>query len=166
MRKLIMLLFVFFFCCMLLHASQNTRLYTSPDVAAGIFGFPEYVNGKPVKYQISPIMKDDKVEYPPNYLVIWTARWCAKCPTMKAIGDKLSKEGYDVFYIDYDKNVEEATEKHVQALPTAIVYEDYKEVGRIVGVSLRTKSKVENQLRQVLKKNEEEKEDANDYRLY
>lgn len=113
-----------------------------------------------------------KVDYPKNYLLVWTAKWCPKCPRMKVIGDKLKGEGFDVFYIDFDANKKKAKESNIAGIPVAIVYEDSEEVKRIIGVDKKTEKKVEAQIRKVLKKNgeEEEKEKAqkepDNYEIY
>jgi thiol-disulfide isomerase/thioredoxin len=99
-----------------------------------------------------------KVNYPANYLLIWTAKWCPKCPLMKTIGDRLKAEGFDVFYIDFDAYRQEAKEAKIAGIPVAIIYEDGEEVKRVIGVSKKTKKKVEAQIRKVLKKNTEEEE--------
>lgn len=129
---------------------------------------PEYVDGQPVKYQM-PLKqnKKDEVKYPPNYLLIWTAKWCVNCSLMKTLGDKLEKENFDVFYIDFDKNEEKAKESMIGVLPTAIIYTDGEEVKRVVGIKKKTKKIVEAQIREALEKNEKDKkEKSDDYDIY
>lgn len=125
---------------------------------------PEYIDGKPVKYQmpISPKKMETKVEYSSNCLLIWTAKWCVNCAQMKVIGEKLKKEGFDVFYIDFDENEEKAKEDKIASLPTVVVYTGSEEVKRIIGVNRKTKKEAEAQIREVLKKNEE----PNNYDIY
>ncbi len=113
----------------------------------------------PVKYQAAP-----EINYPPNYLTIWAADWCTACPRMKAIGDKLSKEGFDVFVVDFDANRRMARKNKIAALPVAIVYTSSKEVKRITGISVQTEKRVEAQIREVLKKNK--KEEIDNYDIY
>ena len=113
---------------------------------------PEYIDGKPAKYQ-DPITKREATEeagvnYPDNYLLIWTAEWCGSCKGMKVIAEELRAEGFDVYYIDFDDNRDRARECSVTSLPTTIVYTDGKEAKRFVGIR-----KAE-QIRDVLKKNE------------
>jgi thiol-disulfide isomerase/thioredoxin len=115
---------------------------------------PEYIDGKPAKYQ-DPITKREASEetavvYPDNYLLIWTADWCGYCKDMKVIAEILRAEGFDVYYIDFDDNRDKARECSVTSLPTTIVYTDGKEAKRFVGIR-----KAE-QIRDVLKKNEKE----------
>lgn len=116
---------------------------------------PEYVDGKPAKYQ-SPIEKrqataEAEVAYPDNYLLIWTADWCGYCKEIKAVAEELRAEGFDIYYIDFDENREKARSCNVTSLPTTIVYTNGEEVKRLVGVR-----KAEEQIRDALKKNEKE----------
>lgn len=163
MNKLITSIITVIFCFSV--ATTCLAFDKAPNIN-GLFSNPEYIDGKPVKYKMPVKIRKttiDKMKYPPNCLIIWTASWCNKCPKMKQVGDKLSKDGFDVFYIDFDKNIEEASEKFVRALPTAIVYTEYEETLRIVGI--RNKDTVEKQIRSVLKKNKKE-EKPNEYRIY
>lgn len=137
---------------------------------------PEYVDGKPVKYQL-PILPrqgrgvvtkgitsketiiketEPEVKYPPNYLLIWTAKWCDKCPYMKVIGDKLKEEGFDVFYIDVEKNEEKARQNRIAGIPVAVIYTDNEEVKRVIGISKETQKEQEARIREVLQKNTKE----------
>lgn len=128
---------------------------------------PEYVDGRPVKYQMPPakkmVTKKAEVNYPANYLLIWTAKWCPKCSQMEVIGNKLKAEGFDVFYIDFDKNRKKAREDKIAALPTAIIYTDKEEIRRVIGVSPQNKMQVEARIRKFLKKNGEK---PGDYELH
>jgi thiol-disulfide isomerase/thioredoxin len=114
---------------------------------------PEHIDGKPAKYQ-EPITKretpEEAIEYPDNYLLIWTAEWCRYCKDMKATAEMLRAEGFDVYYIDFDGNRDKARECSVTSLPTTIVYTDGKEAKRLIGIC-----KAE-QIRDILKKNEKE----------
>jgi thiol-disulfide isomerase/thioredoxin len=115
---------------------------------------PEYVDGKPAKYQ-DPITEGEatgeaEIGYPENYLLIWTADWCGYCKDMKVIAEELRAEGFDVYYIDFDENRDKARECSVTSLPTTIVYTEGTEAQRFIGIR-----KAE-QIRGVLKKNEKE----------
>lgn len=123
---------------------------------------PEYIDGKPAKYQ-DPVTKgkaaeEAEVGYPSNYLLVWTAKWCGSCKNVKAITEQLRAEGFDVYYIDYDKNTKEAKKNGVKSLPTSIVYTDGEEVKRVVGTT-----NAEEQIREALKKNTKE---PSDYDVY
>jgi len=72
---------------------------------------------------------------------------------MKELGERLKAEGYDVFYIDYDKNKVKAREEGVKAVPTAIIHSGGEEVHRVVGISANNQRSVEAEIRRVLRKN-------------
>jgi thiol-disulfide isomerase/thioredoxin len=114
---------------------------------------PEYIDGNPVKYQMPP--GEANVSYPDNCLLVWTAEWCKSCKKMVTIAEKLEKEGYFVFYIDFDENKKKAKEDGVTKVPTAIIHTNGEEVKRFVGVSRKTEA----QIREVLKK-------SDDYDIY
>lgn len=123
---------------------------------------PEYIDGRPVKYQISyPLSRE--TEYPPNYLLMWTAKGCLPCVQVKIISEKLKEEGFDVFYLDFNKNQERAREDKIASLPTIVIYTDNDEVRRIIGINRKNKDDVEAEIREVLKKNREE---SNNYDIY
>lgn len=118
---------------------------------------PEYVNGKPLKYRTCKTRvttEEAATEYPKNCLIIWTADWCSRCPRMKELGERLKAEGYDVFYIDYDKNKAKAREEGVKAVPTAIIHSGGEEVHRVVGISANNQRSVEAEIRKILRKND------------
>ena len=115
---------------------------------------PEYIDGKPAKYQ-DPITKKEATEeagvnYPANYLLIWTADWCGYCKEMKAIAEELRAEGFDIYYMDFDENREKARSCNITSLPTTIVYTNGEEVKRLIGICQAE------QIRDALKKNEKE----------
>lgn len=129
---------------------HSERLLRSPRLPEK----PEYIDGKPAKYQ-DPITEGEaageaEVNYPDNYLLIWTADWCSYCKDMKVIAEELRAEGFDVYYIDFDENRDKARECSVTSLPTTIVYTEGTEAQRFIGIR-----KAE-QIRDVLKKNEKE----------
>ena len=117
----------------------------------------EDVDNQLVKYQM---VKED---YPSNYLLIWTAEWCVKCPQMEAIGKKLEKEGFSVFYLNMMINRKKAKEDRIALLPTAIIYTNNEEVQRIIGFDPEDKAGIETRIRGALKKNND---DSNDYDIY
>jgi thioredoxin 1 len=123
---------------------------------------PEYVDGKPAKYQ-DPITKGETPEeadvgYPSNYLLVWTAEWCYACKKLKATAERLRAEGFDIYYIDYDENSNEAKRIGVKSLPTSIIYTNGKEVKRVIGTT-----NAEERIREVLEKNAKEPSDYNVY---
>ena len=72
---------------------------------------------------------------------------------MKELGERLKAEGYDVFYVDYDKNKAKAREDGVKAVPTAIVHRGGEEVHRVIGITANNQRSVEAEIRKVLRKN-------------
>ena len=117
---------------------------------------PEYVNGKPLKYRTCKTRttrEETATEYPKNCLIIWTADWCPLCPRMKELGERLKAEGYDVFYVDFDKNKARAREDGVKAVPTAVVHKGGEEAHRVVGITANNQRSVEAEIRRVLRKN-------------
>jgi thioredoxin 1 len=126
---------------------------------------PEYIDGKPLKYhgcKTRATTEEAATEYPENCLIIWTADWCSRCPRMKELGERLKAEGYDVFYIDYDKNKAKAREDGVKAVPTAIVHRGGEEVHRVVGITANNQRSVEAEIRKILRKND----GTDEYEIY
>jgi len=73
-------------------------------------------------------------DYKPNCLIFWTASWCGYCQQMHPIIEKLEKEGYTVYTVDYDAKKDAAKDMGIRSLPTAIVWVNRKEVKRYVGL--------------------------------
>ena len=67
----------------------------------------------------------------------FSAVWCGPCKVFKPIMKELSDEGYDIEFIDGDENQDLAVQYNIRSVPTTIVEEDGKEVGRIVGVKTK-----------------------------
>ncbi len=130
-------------------ATQNQQSDGHSERLPGSTGFAATGPRRPWSSQtIAPA-----INYPPNYLLIWTADWCSKCPRMKTLGVKLKNEGFDIFYIDFDINKKQAIKDRITAVPVAVVYTASKEVKRFVGISQRTEARIEAQIRNVLRKN-------------
>jgi protein-disulfide isomerase len=81
---------------------------------------------------------------------------------MKELGERLKAEGYDVFYVDFDKNKEEARENGIRAVPTAIVHGGGEEIHRVVGISAENQRSVEAEIRKNLRKNNQ----PDEYEIY
>ena len=64
----------------------------------------------------------------------FSAAWCGPCKQFKPIMEGLSKEGYDIEFIDGDENKEVAIEYNIRSIPTTVIEENGKEINRIVGV--------------------------------
>jgi thioredoxin 1 len=67
----------------------------------------------------------------------FSAVWCGPCKVFKPIMKELSDEGYDIEFIDGDENQDLAVQYNIRSVPTTIIEEDGKEVGRIVGVKTK-----------------------------
>ena len=67
----------------------------------------------------------------------FSAVWCGPCKVFKPIMKELSDEGYDIEFIDGDDNQDLAVQYNIRSVPTTIIEEDGKEVGRIVGVKTK-----------------------------
>ena len=67
-------------------------------------------------------------------LVDFWAEWCRPCKMFSPILDEISKE-YSIWIgkINVDENKEKSTEYNIVSLPTTIVFENGKEVKRILG---------------------------------
>lgn len=67
-------------------------------------------------------------------LVDFWAEWCRPCKMFSPILDEISKE-YSLWIgkINADENKEKTSEYNVVSLPTTIVFENGKEVKRILG---------------------------------
>lgn len=69
-----------------------------------------------------------------NYVVFFTAPWCAACHKMYPRIEELRKAGYIVYSLDIEKFQGAAERFKIEALPTTVVMEDGKEIARFVGV--------------------------------
>lgn len=71
-------------------------------------------------------------------LVDFWAEWCRPCKMFSPILDEISKE-YSIWIgkINIDDNKEKAAEYNIVSLPTTIVFENGKEVKRILGAKAK-----------------------------
>lgn len=99
-----------------------------------------------------PQMKEDqlleKVQHG-KYVLFFSAAWCPDCqfikPAMPAIEQDFSD--YTFYAVDRDENVDLAAELNIFGIPSFVVYQDGKEVGRLVNKDRKTKEQVEDFLR-------------------
>ena len=71
-------------------------------------------------------------------LIDFWADWCRPCKMFSPILDEISKE-YSLWIgkINADENKEKAAEYNIVSLPTTIVFENGKEVKRILGAKAK-----------------------------
>jgi thioredoxin 1 len=110
--------------------AQSATAVAAPDVQSGWVKCP--CDGE-CNCPVEQICKDHNCKK--NYVVLFTARWCAACPRMKKVADELTAQGYIVYVVDFDKTEEWARDHKITHVPTTIVFDDGKEVRRFVGVT-------------------------------
>lgn len=71
-------------------------------------------------------------------LIDFWAEWCRPCKMFSPILDEISKE-YSIWIgkINVDENKEKSLEYNIVSLPTTIVFENGKEVKRILGAKAK-----------------------------
>jgi len=77
-------------------------------------------------------------------LIDFYATWCGPCRAMKPMVEELEKS-YTVIKVDVDAEPEKAEQYGVLGIPTFIVMDGDKEVGRLTGTA--TKGELEKLLR-------------------
>ena len=95
-----------------------------------------------------PQLKEDQlIETIGNGKVVlfFTADWCPDCrfikPAMPEIEQAFSD--YTFYEVDRDENIDLAAELNVFGIPSFIVYDNGKEIGRFVNKDRKTKQQVE-----------------------
>ena len=80
-------------------------------------------------------------------LIKYSTSWCAPCRQLAPIIEELSKEIKDInFYeIDADESPDIASQYDVMGIPTLILFNNGKEIRRIVG--LRSKEEIKKELK-------------------
>ena len=73
-------------------------------------------------------------------LVSFKAPWCGPCKILTPILEEISAEGFDVYTVNVDEEVELPAKYGVRGVPTSIIFKDGKEVERLVG--LKTKDEI------------------------
>ena len=64
----------------------------------------------------------------------YSAKWCEPCKIYKPIIQKLKNEGVNVNMYDIEKDKEKSTEKGIMSIPVTIIYDDDKELTRLIGI--------------------------------
>ena len=95
-----------------------------------------------------PQLKEDKlIETIGNGKVVlfFTADWCPDCRFIKPVMPEIEQDfsDYTFYEVDRDENIDLAAELNVFGIPSFIVYDNGKEIGRFVNKDRKTKQQVE-----------------------
>jgi thioredoxin 1 len=72
----------------------------------------------------------------------FTAEWCGPCKTTRPIVEEMKREGFEFQIIDADYEQLLVKRFKIKSVPTFILFENEKEVGRISGA--KTRKELEN----------------------
>lgn len=100
-----------------------------------------------------PQLKEDQlIETIGNGKVVlfFTADWCPDCRFIKPAMPEIEQDfsDYTFYEVDRDENIDLAAELNVFGIPSFIVYDNGKEIGRFVNKDRKTKQQVEDFLKQ------------------
>lgn len=95
-----------------------------------------------------PQLKEDQlIETIGNGKVVlfFTADWCPDCRFIKPAMPEIEQDfsDYTFYEVDRDENIDLAAELSVFGIPSFIVYDNGKEIGRFVNKDRKTKQQVE-----------------------
>lgn len=95
-----------------------------------------------------PQLKEDQlIETIGNGKVVlfFTAGWCPDCRFIKPAMPEIEQDfsDYTFYEVDRDENIDLAAELKVFGIPSFIVYDNGKEIGRFVNKDRKTKQQVE-----------------------
>ena len=95
-----------------------------------------------------PQLKEDQlIETIGNGKVVlfFTADWCPDCRFIKPVMPEIEQDfsDYTFYEVDRDENIDLAAELNVFGIPSFIVYDNGKEIGRFVNKDRKTKQQVE-----------------------
>ena len=95
-----------------------------------------------------PQLKEDQlIETIGNGKVVlfFTADWCPDCRFIKPEMPEIEQDfsDYTFYEVDRDENIDLAAELNVFGIPSFIVYDNGKEIGRFVNKDRKTKQQVE-----------------------
>ena len=78
-------------------------------------------------------------------VLIFTADWCPDCRFIKPAMPEIEQDfsDYTFYEVDRDENIDLAAELNVFGIPSFIVYDNGKEIGRFVNKDRKTKQQVE-----------------------
>lgn len=80
-----------------------------------------------------------------KHVLFFSADWCGDCRFIKPAMPEIEKEysDYEFIGVDRDKNMNIAQEYDVFGIPSFIVFDNGKELGRFVNKDRKTKEQVE-----------------------
>ena len=95
-----------------------------------------------------PQLKEDQlIETIGNGKVVlfFTADWCPDCRFIKPAMPEIEQDfsDYTFYEVDRDENIDLAAELNVFGIPSFIVYDNGKEIGRFVNKDRKTQQQVE-----------------------
>ena len=95
-----------------------------------------------------PQLKEDQlIETIGNGKVVlfFTADWCPDCRFIKPAMPEIEQDfsDYTFYEVERDENIDLAAELNVFGIPSFIVYDNGKEIGRFVNKDRKTKQQVE-----------------------
>ena len=56
----------------------------------------------------------------------FTAKWCGPCKRFKPVMEEISRDGYDVEFIDVDENTLESSKYGITSVPAVMIFENDK----------------------------------------
>lgn len=97
--------------------------------------------------RLQQLKKDQLIETIGNGKVVlfFTAGWCPDCRFIKPAMPEIEQDfsDYTFYEVDRDENIDLAAELNVFGIPSFIVYDNGKEIGRFVNKDRKTKQQVE-----------------------
>lgn len=93
--------------------------------------------------------KLDEITQKGRVILEFSANWCPDCHFLEPFMPQIEKDFSDAkFYqIDRDGSVDLAKKMNILGIPSFVVYQDGKEIGRLVNKDRKTKKQVEDFLR-------------------
>lgn len=88
--------------------------------------------------KISESTFQSKIKSSQKTLVEFGADWCGPCKMLEPTLNEMHQDGYSVYTINVDESPELSAQYGVRSVPTMIVFENGKEVNRVVGVQMKS----------------------------
>lgn len=95
-----------------------------------------------------PVMNQDELNTKlaqGKFVLFFEAEWCPDCSFIKPAMPKIEKDfsQYQFLQVDRDENINLAADLGIMGIPSFVVYQDGKEIGRLVNKERKTKEEVE-----------------------